>query len=247
MATAPYIRSYLAPLLSLLDGMANAYPVVKLVNALLFVLAAVPVYAHRSTSPVRVVERRGRGDVPGDPVVYLHVADPHGKRLVPDASTALSCRRPRARTPIRPASAGADRAVALAVGTRPQFAALLPAFLAGALLLWALDSRRPPPPRALLRLWPTLGLVGAIGVYALVRLLGTSSPKEGSFGGYADLWRDYDPAARRAIRLLPPRGMGALPLRRPVRGRAHRARQTCCAPPAAAPSGRVRLPPRSSP
>jgi hypothetical protein len=65
-------------------------------------------------------------------------------------------------------------------------------FLAGALLLWAIDPRRPRLRDALARLWPTLGAV-SLGVAAVgVRLLLTSSSPKETLGGYGALWRGYD-------------------------------------------------------
>jgi len=84
-------------------------------------------------------------------------------------------------------------AVALACATRIQFAALVPAFLSAALLLWSIDPRGPRARHALVRLWPTLGAV-ALCIAALGgRLLLTSASPENLLGGYGALWRGYDP------------------------------------------------------
>jgi hypothetical protein len=84
-------------------------------------------------------------------------------------------------------------AAGLALATRPQFAALIGAFLAGSLLLWALDRQRPPLRSAAARLWPTFAAVVLLAatVVGAHLLVGSSSSGDG-VGGYGDTWRSYD-------------------------------------------------------
>jgi hypothetical protein len=191
----------LAPVLALAPTVTSAYPYVKLLDALLFALAAVPIYllARRLLSPwwsvgvaaasVAIPSSMYTSLVLTESVSYLTAS-------VALLAVVLALERPSV---VRQLAMLA--AVLLAYATRPQFAALVVAFLGGALLLWALESRRPRFRDAVVRLWPTVVPV-SIGVAGLaVRLLVTPTSANGSLGGYADLWREYDvvPVARFAV------------------------------------------------
>ena len=121
-------------------------------------------------------------------------------------------------------------AVGPAYATRPQFAAFLPAFLVGALLVWAVDAGRPPFRRAAARLWPTLASIAATAACH-------RAPARDEFAaggilrGVRDLWREYDPC-RSPDSPSTPRCMGAVPVRRPVPGRADRGRRATARSPA---------------
>ena len=197
----PVYPFVVAPLIALAGGMANAYPFVKLANALLFALAAVPIYfiARRLLSEWWSVGVAALClTIPSSIYTSLVLTESAAYLASSTALLAVVLALERATVPRQLALIGA---VALAVATRPQFAAFLPAFLAGALLLWAIDAARQPFRRAAAGLWPTLAFIGATAAIAVARVLVTNSSPEGSFGGYADLWREYDPwpVARFAI------------------------------------------------
>jgi hypothetical protein len=189
----PVYPAVLAPVVALSSSVEAAYPLFKVVNALLFALAAVPVFflARRLLSRWWSV---------GVAAASLAVPSSIYTSLVMTESTAyltfavallavvLALERPTALSQL--AMLGA---IALACATRLQFVALVPAFLAAALLLWSIDPERPRARDALARLWPTLGAV-SLGIAALGgRLLLTSSSAKGLLGGYGALWRGYDP------------------------------------------------------
>ena len=164
----------------------------KLVNATLFALAAVPVYllARRLLSPWWSVG-----------VAALSVAIPSSiyTSLVLTESAAylassvallavvLALERPTVARQL--AMLGA---IGVAYAIRPQFAVLVAAFLLGALLGWAVAARRPPLRDVARRLWPTLGAVLLAGAAFGTRLLLNRSSPEDDLGGYGDLWRGYD-------------------------------------------------------
>lgn len=188
----PVYPLLLAPILALSDGVETAYPYFKLANALLFALAAVPSYllARRLLAPWWSVGVAAMSvAIPSS--IYASLVMTEGVSYLTASlavlAVVLTLERPSARRQL-----GLLGAVGLAYATRPQFAALLPAFLAGALLLWAVDARRPRLRVAAARLWPTLA-AAVLGLAALAArpLLTWSSPEE-SLGGYGDLWRGYD-------------------------------------------------------
>ena len=189
----PVYPLVLAPILALSDGVESAYPLFKLANALLFALAALPVYLiARRLLPAWWSVGVAAASIVIPSSIYTSLVLTESAAYLTTSlallAVILALERP---------SPGRQLvmlgAVGLAYATRPQFAALLPAFLVGALLVWAVDAERPTFRSAALGLWPTLASVAAIAVYASSRLFLTSSPPEGSFGGYADLWREYDP------------------------------------------------------
>ena len=189
----PVYPLVLAPIVALSDGVESAYPFFKLANALLFALAAVPVYlvARRLLSAWWSVGVAAASIVIPSSIYTSLVLTESAAYLA--ASLALLAVILALERPSPGRQLAMLGAVGLAYATRPQFASLLPAFLVGALVVWVVDAERPTLPSAAVRLWPTLASVAAIAVYASARLLLTSSPPEGSFGGYADLWREYDP------------------------------------------------------
>ena len=188
----PLYPIVLAPIVALSESIEAAYPFFKVANALLFALAAVPVY---------FIARRLLSRWWSVGVAAMSVAVPSSiyTSLVLTESAAyltssiallamvLALERPSPRRQL--ALIGA---VGLAYATRAQFAALLPAFLVGHLFLWAIAAERPRLRDMARRLWPTLAAL-ALGVAAFAArpLLSWSSPEE-SLGGYGDLWRGYD-------------------------------------------------------
>jgi hypothetical protein len=182
----------LAPILALSNDIEAAYPFFKIANALLFALAAVPIF---------LVARRLLSQWWSVAVAAMSVAIPssiYTSLVMTESVSYLTCSLALLAVVLaleRPSVArqlALVGAVGLAYAARAQFAALLLAFLAAYVLLWALDPQRPQPRAAFARLWPTLGAV-ALGVaaFAVRALLTSSSPAE-SLGGYGDLWRSYD-------------------------------------------------------
>jgi hypothetical protein len=185
----------LAPLIAVSGSVEAAYPLFKLANAMLFALAAVPVY---------IVARRLLSGWWSVGVAAVSVAIPsslYTSRVLTESvsyltfnvamlAVVLALERPSTRRQLVMLCA-----VGLAYSTRVQFAALLVVFLAGIALLTALDPTRPGFREGALGAWPTLGSV-VIGVAAVAArpLLTWSSPK-GVLGGYGDLWRGYDPGS----------------------------------------------------
>ena len=182
----------LAPILALSGSVEAAYPVFKLADALLFALAAVPIYllARRLLSRWWSVGVAAASLAIPSTIYTSLVLTESASYLTSSIAVlavVLALERPSALRQLAMLCA-----VGLAYATRPQFAALVVAFLGGALLLWAVEPRRPPLRAAAARLWPTVVPV-ALGVTGLaVRLALTPSSPSGSVGGYTDLWREYD-------------------------------------------------------
>ena len=188
----PLYPIVLAPIVALSGSVENAYPFFKLANAVLFSLAAVPIFfvARRLLSRWWSVAVAATSvAIPSSIYTSLVLTESAAYLTSSIALLAvvLALERPAFRRQL--ALIGA---VGLAYATRAQFAALLPAFVAGHLLLWALDAERPRLRAAVGRLWPTLSALGlAAAAFAVRPLLSWSSPEE-SLGGYGDLWRGYD-------------------------------------------------------
>jgi hypothetical protein len=188
----PLYPSVLAPILALSGSVATAYPFFKIANALLFAVTAVPVFfiARRLLSPWwSVAVAAASVAVPSSIYTSLVLTESAAYLTSSIAVLAVVLALERASQRRQLLMIGA---IGLASATRAQFAALLPAFLVGYLLLWVLDVERPRLRDATARLWPTLSAI-AVGIAALAArpLLTWSSPRE-SLGGYSDLWRGYD-------------------------------------------------------
>jgi hypothetical protein len=188
----PVYPLVLAPIIALSGSVDAAYPFFKLANALLFVLAAVPVYflARRLLSGWWSVAVAGASvAIPSSLYASLVLTESVSYLTFNLALLAvvLALERPSVRRQL--AMLGA---VGLAYATRAQFAALLVAFVVGLALLTAVDPARPRFRRAARALWPTLGAL-VVGVVAVAGrpLLTWSSPRS-ELGGYGDLWRGYD-------------------------------------------------------
>ena len=185
----------IAPILALSGTVETAYPLFRIADALLFALAAVPIFflARRLLSRWWSVAVAAMSvAIPSSIYTSLVLTESVSYLTSSIAVLAIVLALERPSPGRQLAMLGA---VGLAYAARPQFAALLPAFLAGYLLVWAIDAERPRLRAAVARLWPTLSAL-VLGVAALVArpLLGWSSPTQ-SLGGYGDLWRDYDPVS----------------------------------------------------
>jgi len=189
----PVYPTVLAVVLAVVPDREIAYPLFKAANALLFALAAIPIY---------LLARRLLRPWWGVGVAAMSIAIPSSMYIsvvmtesasyltysVAVLAIVLSLERPSAAR-----QAGAVAAIGLAFATRAQFGLLFAAYLAALVVLWALATERPGAKVALARLWPTLGLL-ALGLFVAVTLplLAGSSPAE-SLGAYSVLSRSYDP------------------------------------------------------
>ena len=188
----PLYPSLLAPLVALAGDVETAHPFFKAANALLFALAAVPIYlvGRRLLSPWWSVAVAAASLAIPSSIYTSYVLTESAAYLT--CSIALLALVLALERPSLARQLALLGAVVLAYATRAQFAALLPAFIAGYALLWGIQAERPRLRTAAARLWPTLAALG-LGLAAFVArpLLSSSSPEE-SLGGYGDLWRGYD-------------------------------------------------------
>lgn len=190
----PVYPAVLAAILSLVSDRETAYPLFKVVNALLFSLTAVPLYllARRLLPPWWSLGVAALSVViPSSVYVSLVMTESAAYAVASLALLAIVLALERPTVPRQLAVLGA---VALAYLTRAQFFALFPAYVAALGLLWAVvPVRRPRAVRALVGLWPTLGALG-IGVVLVVAvpLVGGRSPV-GLPAAYGELWDRYDP------------------------------------------------------
>ena len=189
----PVHAALLASVLFVTGDRETAYPLWKTMNALLFVLSAIPLYllARRLVTPWWSVLATGLSlAIPS--AIYVSVV------MTESASFFVACWAMLAIVvAIERPSAGRQLAalatIAVATATRSQFAVLFAAFVAGLAGSWALARERSPVREEVRRLWPTLGVIALGALAFLARPLVTwSSPSE-SLGPYRDLWTGYDP------------------------------------------------------
>ncbi len=183
----------LAPLLALAGDRESAYALVKLLNALLFALTAVPVYllARRLLAPWPSVGVAALSvAVPSTVYVTVVMTESLAYLTVTWALLAivLALERP---TVVRQVAALAALGVAILV--RPQFVSFYAAFLLALVLAqWLLPERRALGWRGLRVLWPVAASV-VVGLLAFVLgpvLRGSESGD--ALGGYGGLLRTYD-------------------------------------------------------
>jgi hypothetical protein len=182
----------LSPILALSGSSGAVYPLFKLANALLFALTAVPIYllARRLLSRWWSVLVVGMSlAIPSSIYTSLVMTESVAYLTSSIALLAIVLALERPSVARQLAMLGA---VGLAYATRPQFAVLVPAFLVGWLMLWAVSPRRPRLPDAALRLWVVLGAVALAATAWVARLALTSWDTKDTLGGYGDLWRGYD-------------------------------------------------------
>ena len=186
-AFGPLYPVLLAPL-HRVAGSVGAYELTRLLGAILFALAAAPVYllARRllprgwslGCAGLAVVAPSSvyTGFVTTEAVAY------------PAACTALLAIQLAAERPSARRQLAALAAIGLAAGVRLQLATLVAALLVALAVRHLASSGAIRPPIALLRrLWPTWAVLGAVLAIALLRLA-----SGGSVSGYGDLWRSYD-------------------------------------------------------
>jgi Dolichyl-phosphate-mannose-protein mannosyltransferase len=183
---APAYPVALAPILLATRDRPDAYSWIKLANALLFALAAIPIY---------LVARRLLPWTAALTIAALAVALPSsvyvGLVMTESLAYLVFCVVVYllARTVERP-TAGRQiavlAAIALAYLVRPQFAALYPSYLLALIVvqrpLWRRTTAR--------MLWPTV-LSVALAVCGVVGLAGLRGSQ--ALGRYDNLWRSYSP------------------------------------------------------
>jgi hypothetical protein len=195
----PYVRGVLyplllAPLLWIAPDREAAYELAKLLNALVFVLAAIPVFS---------LARRLLPAWPSVGVASLSIAVPSAVYVTVVMTESLSyltaccallaiqlaVERP---TALRQGAALA--AIALAFLTRAQFVALYAAYLlALALVVLLVPARRAESRRLLVALWPTaLSVVVGLVAFVVTPLARGDSPLD-SIGDYDAIVRVFDP------------------------------------------------------
>lgn len=189
----PVYPTVLAVVLSVVPDRESAYPLFKVANALLFALAAIPIYllARRLLRPWWSVGVAALSvAIPSSMYISVVMTESASYLTYSLAVLAivLALERPSAAR-----QAGAVAAIGLAYATRAQFGLLFAAYLAALVVLWTITPERPRAKVALGRLWPTLGML-AFGLVVAVTLplLAGSSPAE-SLGAYSVLARSYDP------------------------------------------------------
>jgi Dolichyl-phosphate-mannose-protein mannosyltransferase len=190
----PVYPAVLAAILSLVPDRETAYPLFKIANALLFTLAAVPIYflARRLLPPWWSLGVAALSiAIPSSIYVSLVMTE---SAAYPAACLAILAIVLALERPSVPRQLAVLAAIALAVLTRTQFVALFVAYVAALVFLWiVVPAARPRGRRGLHELWPTFGAV-AVGVAAFVALpLATGSSPSGSLGAYDELWGRYDP------------------------------------------------------
>jgi hypothetical protein len=189
----PVYPAVLAAVLTVAPDRETAYHLFKAANALLFALAAVPIFlvARRLLRPWWSVGVAAASIAIPSSMYVSTVMTESASYLT--FSIALFAIVMAVERPSTPRQLGAMAAIALAYATRAQFALLFVAYLAALLVVWAIAPARPRLGEALRRLWPTLGVL-ALGALAVVArpLVTGSSPFE-SLGAYEVLFRGYNP------------------------------------------------------
>lgn len=186
----PVYPAVLAAVRSVTPDRETAYHLFKAANALLFALAALPIF---------LVARRLLGPWWSVGVAAMSIAIPSSMYvsvvMTESASflafsIALYAIVMAVERPSTARQLAALAAIGVAYATRAQFAVLLVAYVAALLIAWASAPDRPKPGDALRRLWPTLGALGLGGAVVIGRPLVTGSSP---LGDYDVLFRGYNP------------------------------------------------------
>jgi hypothetical protein len=189
----PLYPTLLAGILTAVPDRETAYHLYKLANALLFALAAVPIFlvARRLLTPWWSLG-----------VAALSIAIPSSMyvSVVMTESTAylvysvalyaivLALERP---SPGRQVASLAACGVAYA--TRAQLAVLAGAYLVGLVAAWALPRERAPWRDFVRRIWPSLAIAALALAALFLRPLVTGSSALEAVGAYEVLFRGYNP------------------------------------------------------
>lgn len=189
----PVYPSILAPILAVAGSRVAAYPFYKVANALLFALAAIPLYlvARRLLRPWWAVGVAAFSiAIPSSLYVALVMTESVSYLTYSIAlwAVVLALERP---TTLR--QVGVLGAVALAYATRAQFAVMFAAYVLGLVLVWAVMPGRPRLGELVRRLWPTLGALALAVLALLARSLITGTSPLDAVGAYEVLFRGYDP------------------------------------------------------
>ncbi len=189
----PVYPAVLAAILAVVPDRETAYPLFKVANALLFALAAIPIYlvARRLLAPAWSLAVAALSlVVPSSVYVSLVMTESAAYPAAWLAILAIVLALERTSPARQLAVLGA---VVLAYLTRAQFAALFPAFVAALCLLWiVVPARRPRSVSGLVGLWPTLGALALGLVIVVAAPLATGRSPVGLPSAYEDLWTDYD-------------------------------------------------------
>jgi Dolichyl-phosphate-mannose-protein mannosyltransferase len=189
----PVYPAILAPILTVAGSRETAYHFYKALNALLFALAALPIYlvARRLLRPwwsvgVSVFSIA----IPSSMYVALVMTESASYLAYSLALWAivLALERPSAARQV-----GVLAAIALAYATRAQFAVLFGAYVVALPAVWALVPRRPRPRELVVQLWPTLAALALAIAVLVVRPLATGASPLDAVGAYEVLFRGYDP------------------------------------------------------
>jgi hypothetical protein len=189
----PVLPGLLATILVLAGDRETAYPFYKIVNALLFALAALPIYlvARRLLQPWWSVGVAAFSiAIPSSMYVALVMTESASFLLFATALLAIVLAVERPSVLRQLAVLGV---VGIAYSTRAQFAVLLPAFLAAIAGTWALAPDRERIRSLAGALWPTLTALALGVVILVVRPLATGSSPLDVIGAYEVLFRGYNP------------------------------------------------------
>lgn len=189
----PVYPVLLTPILVVVGDRETAYPFYKVLNAILFALAAFPLYlvARRLLRPWwSVGVAAGAVAIPSSMYIALVMTESASYLAYSVALWAivLALERPSVARQV-----GVLAAVVVAYATRAQFAVLLGAYVVAALAVWAIVLPRPPARMLVRRLWPTLAALAAGFGVLVVRPLATGSSPLDAIGAYQVLFRGYDP------------------------------------------------------
>jgi hypothetical protein len=189
----PLYPVILAPILALTGDRETAYALYKVANALLFALAAFPIYlvARRVLRPWWSVGVAAFSiAVPSSMYVALVMTESVSYLVYSIAIWAMVLALER---PSTARQLGVLGAVALAYLTRAQFAVVFGAYVLALVAVWAIVPRRPRLGELARSLWPTLAALAAGVAVLLVRPLVTGSSPLDAIGAYQVLFRGYDP------------------------------------------------------
>ncbi len=190
----PAYPAVLASILAVVPDRDTAYPIFKIVNALLFALAAIPIYlvSRRLLPPLWSI---------GAAVLSLAIPTSVSVSLVmtesaayPAASLAILAILLALEKPTVTRQLAVLGAIALAFSVRAQFGVLFVAYVAAVVVLWAVvPARRPRALRDVGAYWPTLGVLGVGLALVVAAPLVSGSAPVGLPSAYEELWAGYDP------------------------------------------------------